>query len=255
MSERVGTVVGTVRQLYIYPVKSMRGMAVEQACVSLNGIYGDRRYAFVQKGCAATDSFPWMTGREQPRMITYQPAVARLPTFEDADPPVNVQTPDGDVFEVSDPRLRARVERDAQTELFLIKNGRGNYDSQHLSIFNLFTLSALEAESGASIDPRQFRANLYVESTEAQAFAEEGWLGHVLQIGTAVVAITKKDTRCMMINLEPRTGRQQPNVLRTVTRLHNQQAGVYANVMSPGVVRPGDVLRVLATTKAGGDAD
>ncbi len=248
-------VVATVQQIYIYPVQSMRGVPVAGAFASLNGIYGDRRYAFVQKRLAGADGFPWMTGREQPRMVTYRPSFARPPALDDAEPPVAVRTPDGDALDVADPRLRERLEANAQVELILIKNGRGNYDSQHISIFSLRTLRVLEQESGASIDPRQFRANLYVEPENGQPFAEEGWLAQVLQVGEAVVAVTKKDTRCMMINLDPDSGNQRPEVLRTVTRLHNQQVGVYANVIVPGVVRAGDSIRVLATTKAGGNAD
>lgn len=51
----------TVRQIYLYPVKSMRGVAVDRAHLTLNGFAGDRRFAFVQEQLAATDGFPWMT--------------------------------------------------------------------------------------------------------------------------------------------------------------------------------------------------
>ncbi len=241
-----------IQELWVYPVKSMRGVPMDEAFVSLNGIYGDRRYAFVQSQRASTDGFPWLTGREQPRMITYQPRLVRQPTRADGDPPIRVSTPDGDEFDVSDPQLRAQLEADAGREVFLIKNGRGNYDTQHLSLFNLVTLRALELESESQIDPRQFRANCYVEPSDGMPFSEEQWLGHVLQIGEAVVAVTKKDTRCMMINLDPASGRQHPEVLRTVTRLHHQQAGIYANVLAPGVVRVGDAIRVLAVTHTSG---
>ncbi|TMC59609.1 MAG: MOSC domain-containing protein [Chloroflexi bacterium] len=235
--------VATIQQLFVYPVKSMRGVRLPDVFVSLNGIYGDRRYAFVQKRLADRSAFPWMTGREQPRLVTYRPRLSRVPTREDADPPVYVRAPDGDEFPVDDPRLLQRLEADARAELFLLKNARGNYDTQHLSIFNLRTLRALELECNACIDVRQFRPNLIVEGIV------------VAQVGEAVVAVTKKDTRCMMINLDPESGTQHPEVLRAVTRQHNQQAGIYANVLSPGIVREGDVIRIIGTTKVTDDAD
>ena len=40
--------VGVVKQLYRFPVKSMRGEALEAANVYWHGLDGDRRYAFVQ---------------------------------------------------------------------------------------------------------------------------------------------------------------------------------------------------------------
>ena len=247
--------VATIQQLFVYPVKSMRGVRLPDVFVSLNGIYGDRRYAFVQKRLADRSAFPWMTGREQPRLVTYRPRLSRVPTREDADPPVYVRAPDGDEFPVDDPRLLQRLEADARAELFLLKNARGNYDTQHLSIFNLRTLRALELECNACIDVRQFRPNLIVEGINSRPFEEEEWLGVVAQVGEAVVAVTKKDTRCMMINLDPESGTQHPEVLRAVTRQHNQQAGIYANVLSPGIVREGDVIRIIGTTKVTDDAD
>ena len=71
--------VATIQQLFVYPVKSMRGVRLPDVFVSLNGIYGDRRYAFVQKRLADRSAFPWMTGREQPRLVkTSRPAATVL---------------------------------------------------------------------------------------------------------------------------------------------------------------------------------
>src|SRR5438270_8753635 len=100
-------VLGTVSQLYIYPVKSMRGVELDEAHVGLNGIYGDRRYAFVRHDLAGRDGFPWMTGRQQPRMITYAPRFERPPTAAEPFPPLVVRTPDGEELAVADARLHA----------------------------------------------------------------------------------------------------------------------------------------------------
>ena len=240
------TNLATIRHLFIYPVKSMRGLPVTEAHLGLNGILGDRRYAFVRRELAGANAFPWMTGRTKPRMILYTPRFAHAPTPADADPPIVVTTPDGDEFDVGDARLRERLEADARCDLFLLKTGRGNYDSQHLSLFNLLSLRQLEMESGEPIDLRQFRANIYLDPSDSMPFTEDGWLGHIVQIGGAVVGVTKKDTRCMMITLDPQSAAPHPNVLRAVVRQHNEQAGIYANVIAPGVVRVGDTMRVIA---------
>ncbi|RIK25180.1 MAG: hypothetical protein DCC52_11575, partial [Chloroflexi bacterium] len=196
----------TIQQIFLYPVKSMRGVAVNTAHLSLNGFIGDRRYAFVQRELAATDGFPWLTGRDKPKMILYAPRFIRAPTAEDWDAPIVVQTPEGQELEIEDSRF------------FLFKTKRGNYDSQHVSLFSLASLRDLESESASAIDPRQFRANLYIEPV-GDPFVEDEWVGRVLQIGAhARVGVTKKDTRCMMINLDPDSAKQNPAVLRTVTR-------------------------------------
>jgi uncharacterized protein YcbX len=239
-------VLATVKHLYIYPVKSMRGVPVEEVHIGLNGIYGDRRYAFVRQDSASLDDFPWLTGRNQTRMLLYVPHFERPPTHDDFDPPLRVATPDGKVFDIADEKLRERIESEHGGKLILLKSGRGNYDSQHISLFSLLSWQMLEMEAGVPIDKRQFRANVYVDPHEAAPFDENAWVGHILQIGSAVVGVTKRDTRCMMINIDPNTAQQQPQVLRTVARRHDEQAGVYANVIVQGLVRKGDPIRLIA---------
>ena len=55
------SVVGVVKALYRYPVKSMRGECVEEARVWWHGLEGDRRYACGRTG--NTSRFPWLTAR------------------------------------------------------------------------------------------------------------------------------------------------------------------------------------------------
>jgi uncharacterized protein YcbX len=244
----MSTIIAAIKYLYLYPVKSMRGVAVNEAHVGLNGIYGDRRYTFVQQRLAASDGFPWMTGREKPRLILYAPRfeLTTMPIGKGWDEArVMVRTPDGEEFDVEDPHLSDQLSREAGTPLLLLKSSRGNYDSQHLSLFSLASLRDLEFESGSAIDYRQFRANIYLEPANGEPFAEEEWLGKILRIGaSAIVGVTKKDTRCMMINLNPESAVQNPKVLRTVTQLHDQQIGIYANVIAPGMIRVGDEIRL-----------
>lgn len=236
------TPIATIKGLYLYPVKSMRGVSVSEAHLGLNGLYGDRRYAFVRQEFASWSGFPWMTGREKPQIILYEPRFEGTPTHDD-DPPIIVRTPSGDEYDIEDPRLCDQLTREYGHPIFLFKSKRGNFDSQHLSIFSLTTAQYLEAESESPIDPRQFRANLYIEPAEATPFVEEEWVGRVLQLGDdALVGVTKKDSRCMMINLNPETAVQNPKVLRTVARNHNEQVGIYANVLAPGVIRVGDAI-------------
>jgi hypothetical protein len=236
----------TIQHLYLYPVKAMRGVAVHEAYIGLNGMLGDRRYAFVQQALAGKHHFPWFTGRDKPRMVLYSPRFPsrRTPTADDADPPFVVRTPDGDEYDIADERLRAQLEHEAQCPVWLFKSKRGNYDNQHLSLFNLLTLRQLEMESDSVIDHRQFRANIYLEPTDGMPFTEEAWIGRALQVGEAVISVTMKDERCMMINLDPETAQQNPRVLRAVARNHDECVGVYANVLKAGSVKVGDAAKL-----------
>ncbi len=239
----MSTTIATVSRLFIYPVKSMAGVPVNEAHVGVNGLLGDRRYAFVRADQAASNSFPWMTARQAARMLLYQPRFAQPPTPDQAEPAVHVRTPEGAERAVIDAALREELAAKFQQSLFLLNNANGIFDCQHISIFSLATGRALAEESGSPIDPRQFRANVYVEPASGQAFEEEQWAGRVLRIGNeAMVAVTLRDPRCMMINLNPDTVTQDARVLRTVAQKHDGQTGMYANVVRAGVVRVGDTV-------------
>ncbi len=238
--------IARVAQIFIYPVKSMAGVPVQQAHVGVNGLLGDRRYSFVRADQSASNSFPWLTARQSASLLLYKPRFQQPPTPEEAEPAVQVQTPGGTVRKVDDPMLREELADALQQPLFLLHSGRGVFDSQHLSVFSLATLRALAEESGSSIDPRQFRANLYIEPVSQQPFEEERWAGGILRIGAEVLAaVTQRDHRCMVINLDPDSTTQDPRVLRTVARQHDGHSGVYANVIRPGPVKVGDAIEQL----------
>jgi uncharacterized protein len=65
------SIVGTVDSLWRYPVKSMRGEELEEAFVGFSGVYGDRYFAF--RSSARPKGFPYLTGREQQRLLRYRP--------------------------------------------------------------------------------------------------------------------------------------------------------------------------------------
>jgi MOSC domain-containing protein YiiM len=49
----------------------------------------------------------------------------------------------------------------------------------------------------------------------------------------------------MMINLDPDTGTQDKQVLKTVVRLNKNNAGVYGTVVQAGAIRVGDPVSLV----------
>ncbi len=241
----MSNIIATVAKIYLYPVKSMAGMSLDQAHVGLDGLLGDRQYAFVRADHAASNGFPWMTGRQNTRMVLYKARFVEAPTLEGPEPSAEVQTPAGNVYAPGDPLLREELARDGKEPVFLLKSARGNSDCQHVSLCNLATVQALSEDAG-TIDHRQFRSNIYMDLASGQPFDEESWAGSLLQIGDEVrIGVTKRDGRCMMVNLDPDTATQNPKVLRTIVQRHEGQAGVYANVIRRGMIRVGDPIKLL----------
>jgi hypothetical protein len=93
------------------------------------------------------------------------------------------------------------------------------------------------------LDKRRFRANVYLDLGSANGFAEDAFIGHRLRIGAkAMVAVTDQDPRCKMVTLDPDTLSQDPELLRTINRAHDNKAAVYGAVLVGGTIRPGDEI-------------
>jgi len=84
---------------------------------------------------------------------------------------------------------------------------------------------------------RRFRPNIFVRTTRAVPFEEDDWVGATLQFGdgddAAAIAVTTRDVRCAMINFDP-DGGNHPEMMKTVVRIHDNTAGVYATVTRIG---------------------
>ena len=229
--------VGRIAQLYRYPVKSMAGESLDAVEVSWNGMAGDRRWAFVRPDHQA-HGFPWQTIREEPRMCLFS---ARL---RDPDRPeastVDVRTPDGTELAVTDPLLPDLI----GSGLRLMRLHRGTFDALPISLISTGTVDALCKDIVDKADPRRFRPNLVVEAEEP--FAEDAWVGGTLQIGTTVLRVDKRDSRCAVITVDPVTARATPELLQRVAREGGSSAGVYASVVSPGIVHAGDPVYLHA---------
>jgi len=259
------SVIGRVDSLWRYPVKSMRGEEMKEMFAGYAGVYGDRLFAFVSDG--SPKGFPYFTGRGQRRMICYRarfrdPVNAAAPSNQhEAEEngawplpasamqlAIEVETPDGKFLAIDDPSvinsLRDGIEH--SNKITLLRSDRAMTDCAPLSLFSLQTVRQLERESGIPIDKRQFRANVYLDLPEVAAFAEDEFVGRSLRLGSkVVVSITKRDGRCMMITLNPDTAEKSPGVLKTVAQKHEGKAGLYAAVLTEGMVRKGDPVELL----------
>jgi uncharacterized protein YcbX len=260
-------VIGKVESLWRYPVKSMRGEELNEAFVGFAGIYGDRLFAF--KSAKRPSGFPYLTGREQTRMLLYSPRfrhpdkAAKPPNLaaaegiapglspvvaDPADLAVDVETPSGEVLAVDDPMLIRKLGEGLGDghALTLLRSERAMIDCRPLSLFSIQTAQRLGLELGIDLDKRRFRANVFMNLASMTGFAEDQFVGRTVRIGAkTVVSILERDPRCAMITIDPDTGQRNPAILGKVTKAHEGKAGVYAAVLVEGMVRVGDDIEVL----------
>lgn len=229
--------VGRVAALWRYPVKSMGAEPLTEVDISWDGLAGDRRWGFVRAGMER-NNFPWLTIREVPAMWHYRPALVdpNRPDFSDA----LVRTPSGGEFDVADPALAAELGEGVR----VIKQGRGVFDTMPLSLLTTQTVAKLGALAGAALGAERFRPNLLIEAADGAAFAEDAWVGSVLQIGGLRMRADKRDQRCVMVNIDPATTKNNPAVLRAIAQHREACLGVYGQTVEPGRVAVGDSVFV-----------
>jgi hypothetical protein len=161
---------------------------------------------------------------------------------------IDVETPNGKTFAIDDPALidNLRSNIDGNHQLTLLRSDKAITDCRPLSIFAVQTAKKLGEETGVAVDKRRFRANVYVDLTSSDGFAEDEFVGCSLRIGSKVtVAVLQRDARCMMITLDPDTAEKSPAILKAVAQAHAGMAGVYAAVLTEGIVRKGDLVELL----------
>ena len=121
-----------------------------------------------------------------------------------------------------------------------------------VSILSDGSLGELARQLGVErVDGRRFR--MLIELEGAGPHEEDGWIGGEVEIGTAVVSVTKPDARCAITTQDPDTGERDLDTLRTILRYrgfragdpeHKLDFGVLGEVAVPGTIAVGDEVTV-----------
>ena len=261
------TAVGSVDELWRFPVKSMQGERLQQAELTDRGLVGDRSYGLIDvaTGKAASaknlQDFPGLLGLkatfvEEPRPGCEPPAVRiELPDG------TAVTSDSGDADRVLSAWFKREVTlgraapvqatpRRSRSDIEGLLPADSLLDAFPVSLITTSTLFRLcDLQPGSRFDPRRFRMNL-VLGTREPGFLENGWVGRALGVGDGLrLGVTMLDPRCVMTTLPQDDLPQDAGILRTLTQHNRHQvadlgrlpcAGVYAVVTTPGTIRVGD---------------
>lgn len=252
------TTVGTVAGLWRYPVKSMQGQAVDALTVGPSGVEGDRNFGLVDAE----------TGRlaSAKRFSRLLEAVGIDDTAVLPDGTrVALDAPDagavlsawlGHPFTVE--RVGPASERNYQmtldppnddAELFDIPAPKGTFlDWAPLHLVASATLDhCAAARPDLDWDVRRFRPNIVLGGGDGP-FAEDGWVGRSLRMGSAVITVRQPTVRCAMpLRAQPGLDRQ-PGLFDAMSELNTafpHHLGVYLDVAAPGEIRVGDAIELV----------
>ncbi len=113
------------------------------------------------------------------------------------------------------------------------------------------SLARLGAELGVdSVDARRFRMLIDVE--DGGAHEEDQWVGRRIALGEVILRISAPVPRCAITTQHPDSGARDLDTLRAIKAYRGLANGkdllfgVWGEVERPGLIRLGDVVRVLA---------
>src|SRR6476661_5651579 len=154
-----------VSALWRYPVKSLRGVSLDEAVVTELGIEGDRLVQALRPGGRV------YTARTHPAMLGLQGGLdAGVPTIDG----LRWDTPEALAA------VRAVTAEDAEL-VFFDGDGPQRHDVLPMSVATDGGVAAV------GVDGRRFRANVYLDGV--LGLAERAWVGFELQLGEAVVGV------------------------------------------------------------------
>ena len=263
--------------LYIYPIKSCRGISLDAWEVDGRGLRLDRRWMLVD----GDGRFP--SQRELPRMALIGVRLGSEGLAVDAP---NMPTLDLPLEPATDDLIPARIWNDVVmassageeaerwfstflgVECVLVRlsegsarpvdPGYGTLDDQvHLAdgfpflLISEASLADLNARLDRPLPMNRFRPNLVLEG--CGPFAEDGW--EVVRIGKITFRVVKPCARCIITTVDQATGAKAREPLRTLATFRRDGNEVLfgQNLIHDkdrSTLRVGDPVEVLAPTTA-----
>jgi uncharacterized protein YcbX len=239
--------IGHIEAIFRYPVKSMGGERLEAANLGWHGLDGDRRLAF--RKLDDRSAFPWLTAGKLPELVLFTPQ--RPDGAAQEDLPTHVRTPDGEELPLFGEELAAEVGRRHKAPVQMMQMKHGIFDEASISVIASETMSEIGRLAGRDLDIRRFRPNVVVRLLRPVPFQEDEWVGGVLSFGEGTdapaVAVTMRDLRCSMLNIDPDSAGIAPEVMKAVVRANQNTAGIYGTVTRTGRIAVGQTIRLIAT--------
>ena len=213
-----------VKGLWRYPVKTLAGVPLEVAELTLTGIPGDR--------------LVHVRGPEGVRTSRRQHLLLGLSGTLD---------PDGQALVNGHPWRSAEA-------LALVRRAAGDdaWLEASDSVERFDVLPLLVATDGAVAsfgrDVRRLRPNILIGGVPGMD--ETRWPGGELHIGEAVVRLDSLRSRCPMTTVDPDSLERDPEVLRDIGRRFGGRLALNADVLRSGTIRVGEPVTLVLGRRA-----
>lgn len=258
-------------EIWIYPIKSLGGIALRQAVVEERGLRYDRRWMLVDSDgkfitqrkvheMALIDVALGIDGLtvihrsspHDPLLIAFEPTLSE---------PIEVQIWDDQVEAVTVSEEADRwfsrylsqsvrlVKMPEQTTRRIDPRYAKNEeivsfaDGYPLLVIGQASLDALNTRLPEPVSMRRFRPSVVIQGTPPHA--EDTWTD--IRIGSATFKAVKPCARCVLITIDPATGQTGPEPLKTLATYRNQNGKILfgMNLLAqPGLLAVGDRVEI-----------
>lgn len=248
-----------IERIYRYPVKGLSAEALEEAEVAAGGcLPWDRAFALAQGDAPFDPEDPHWLQKSHFMCLMKNARIAKLHSaFDPRTGVLVIRGPEGEVAEDA-MTAEGRARLGAWLSAYLGDEARGTPRFHHVpghsfcdqrikvvSLINLASLAAFEADQGAPRDLMRFRANIYF--TGASAWSEFDWVGQEILVGGARLRVTKRTVRCPATEVNPQTAERDADPVRELRALYGHaDLGVHAEVLEGGRIGLGDAIARLA---------
>lgn len=248
-----------IEYLYRYPVKGLTAEALEVAEVEEGGcIPWDRAFALAQGDASFDPEQPhWLQKANFMCQMKNARIAGLFSFFEPRTGMLAIRAPDGAAVVENALTEEGRERIGAFLTAFMGDEARGQPRFHHVpghsfcdqrrkvvSLINLASLRDYEAKVGAQRHRRRFRSNIWFSG--APAWSERSWVGQQLQVGGAVLRVTRPITRCAATEVNPVTAERDAKPLEELRQLYDHvELGVHAEVIEGGRFAVGDAIELL----------
>jgi uncharacterized protein YcbX len=248
-----------IEYLYRFPVKGLSAEAIESATVEEGGaIPWDRAFALAQGDSGFDPAHPAWLPKDNFMCQKRNGRIALLRSiFAPRSGMLAIRAPDGSAVMENALSEQGRARIGAFLTRYLGEEARGAPAFHHvpghlfcdqrkpvISLIGLASWRDFQERVGVRRHRRRFRANVWFSG--AAPWAELGWVGQTIQLGGAVLRVTKRIARCPATEVNPETGARDADPVAELRRLYGHvDLGVHAEVIEGGRFEVGDALELL----------
>jgi uncharacterized protein len=250
-----------VAQLWRYPVKSLLGERLRELRVIADGVDGDRMWGIQDRSDGRI-----LTARREPQLLFASSRVAehsRLPV---------ITLPDGQELTGPGPATDAALSAWLARPVTLVeaaesKAARAEYfadatddasqaiewtmpKGRFVDAFPVLVMTTAGLRGGASVYPsgtwdvRRFRPNILVQM-DGEGWYEDAWAECRMNVGSAQLAPRRRCVRCTMVNRAQPGLDRDVNIYKTLHRTHGGEAGMWSEVIQPGIIPEGASVQIV----------